>query len=106
MRLHEDQVKQAILHADRDVREAAVYYFSRSFSQDPTIMPLVMLAIEQFGKDDAFEIYSFVDDLVQADNTVRSLIRQVKRYGQPVEGEYRSYGGHQERTGSCRCRRP
>ena len=91
MRLQEEQVKQAILHSDRDVREAAVYYFSRSFSQDPDIMPLAIEAIEQFGKDEAFEIYSFLDDLVQTDDTVLWLIGQVKAYGQPVEGEYGSY---------------
>ena len=41
MRLNEDQVKQAILNSDRDVREAAVYYFSRSYSQDAGIIPAV-----------------------------------------------------------------
>ena len=55
MRLNADQVKQAILHEDRDVREAAVYYFARSFGTDPNIMPLAIQAIEQYGWKDAFE---------------------------------------------------
>ena len=79
MRLQEEQVKQAILNPDRDVREAAVYYFARSFSQDPGIMPLAIQAIEQYGKDDAFERYSFLKDLVQTDETVLWLIAQIKK---------------------------
>jgi len=91
MRLNDDQVKQAILHPDRDVRGAAVYYLARSFCQDPGIMPLAIQAIEQHGKDNAFEIYSFLDDLVQTDETVLWLIGQVTRHGPPDEGEYGSY---------------
>jgi hypothetical protein len=53
MRLPPDKVKEAILHADQDVREAAVYYFARSHSSDPAIMPLVIQAIEKFGFDNA-----------------------------------------------------
>ena len=42
MRLHENQGKLAILHADRDVREAAIHDFGPSFRQDPAIMPLAI----------------------------------------------------------------
>lgn len=79
MRLTEDQVKQAILHNDREVREAAVYYFSRSFSEDSEIMPLAIQAIEQYGWRDAFESYTFIHDLVQTDETVFWLIDQIKK---------------------------
>ena len=51
MRLSADKVKEAILHTDQDVREAAVYYFANSFSSDPPIMPLVIQAIEKFGDE-------------------------------------------------------
>jgi hypothetical protein len=79
MRLTEGQIKQAILHEDQDVREAAVYYFARSYSSDPGIMPLAIQAIEQYGWENAFHIYSFLDDLVQNDETVLWLIRQIKK---------------------------
>lgn len=85
MRLSADQVKQAILHDDRDVREAAVYYFARSFSTDPGIMPLAIQVIERYGWDDGFEFYSFVEDLVQTDETVLWLIAQIKKFGEPDE---------------------
>ncbi len=90
MRLTEEQVKQLIVHDDRDVRDAAVYYFSRSFSTDPGIMPLAIQAIEQYGWENAFEFYSFIQDLVQTDETVLWLIAQLKRYGGSTdEGERR-----------------
>ena len=79
MRLTADQIKQVILHEDQDVREAAVYYFARSYSSDPGIMPLAIQAIEQNGWENAFHIYSFLDDLVQNDETVLWLIRQIKQ---------------------------
>ena len=79
MRLQDDQVKRAILDPDRDVREAAVNYFSRSFSQDPGIMPMAIQAIEQYGKDNAFEGYSFLKDLLQTDETVLWPIAQRKK---------------------------
>jgi hypothetical protein len=79
MRLTEGQIKQAILHEDQDVREAAVYYFARSYSSDPGIMPLAIQAIEKIGSENAFHIYSFLDDLVQNDETVLWLIRQIKK---------------------------
>ena len=68
-----------------ELREAAVYYFGRSYSPDPTLMPLVIQAFEQFGLD-AFEIYSFLDDLVQTDESVAWLIQQIERID-PVADE-------------------
>ena len=79
MRLTELQIKQAILHEDQDVREAAVYYFSRSYSSDPGIMPLAIQAIEQYGWENAFHIFSFMDNLVQTDETVLWLITQIEQ---------------------------
>src|SRR5471032_2806511 len=92
MRLPADKMKQAILHADQDVREAAVYYFARSHSSDPTIMPLVIqaidkLGIDKLGFDKAFETHTFLEDLVQTDETVRWLIQQLKKLGQPANAE-------------------
>ena len=84
MRLPAEKVKEAILHADQDVRVAAVYYFARSHSNDPTIMPLVIQAIEKFGFDNAFQTHSFMEDLVQTDETVRWLIQQLTKLGQPA----------------------
>ena len=92
MRLTEEQVKQAILHEDRDVRDAAVYYFARSFSSDPSIMPLAIQAIDQYGWETAFEFYSFMQQLQQSDETVLWLVSQIKEHGESSE-EYGFRGG-------------
>ena len=64
MRLPAEKIKEAILHPDREVREAAVYYFAQSHSDDPTVMPLVIQAHQRYGLD-AFSTFSFLIDLVQ-----------------------------------------
>jgi hypothetical protein len=73
MRLPADKIKQAIFHPDADVRDAAVFYFARSCLPDPTIMPLAIQAFEQYGLD-AFEIMTFLQGLVQTDETIDWLI--------------------------------
>ena len=84
MRLPADKVKEAILHSDRDVRDAAVFYFANSFSSDPTIMPLVIEAIEKLGFDSAYQTCAFLKNIVQTDESVRWLIQQLKKLGQPA----------------------
>ena len=79
MRLSDDQVKEAILHPNQDVRNLAVLYFSDAFSRDPKVMPLAIEAIERYGWQDAFLYTEYLDDLPQTDDTVRWLIRQLKR---------------------------
>jgi hypothetical protein len=84
MRFPADKIKEAILHADQDVREAAVYYFANSYSPAPTIMSVVIQAIDQFGFENAFGVYSFMQNLVQTEETVHWLIQQLTKLGQPA----------------------
>jgi hypothetical protein len=56
MRLTVEKIKQSILHTDEEVRLTAVSYFADSFSLDPTAMPLVVQAVEKFGRDSSFSI--------------------------------------------------
>ena len=51
MRLPEDKIKEAILHPDIEIRDRAVSYFGKSFSSDLTIMPLVIKAVETYGRE-------------------------------------------------------
>ena len=50
MRYPEDKIKEAILHPDPEIRDRATGYFAKSFSPDPTIMPLVIKAVETYGR--------------------------------------------------------
>ena len=54
-------------------------------------MPLAIQVIEQYGWGDGFEFYSFVEDLVQTDETVLWLIAQVKKYAQATDEAERRY---------------
>lgn len=80
MRLPIESIKAAILNPDQSVREEAVYYFAKSFSPDPGIMPLAIQAIERYGSK-AFETYAFIKDLVQTDETLGWMIREIDRVG-------------------------
>ena len=79
MRLPAEKIKQAILHPDREVCDAAVYYFADAYSADPTIMPLVIQAFDRYGLD-AFSIYSF--ELAQTSDSIVWLMKEIERVGE------------------------
>jgi hypothetical protein len=77
MRLSVEEIKAAILHPDLEVREAAVFYFSKSHSDDPAVMPLVIEAVKRYGLD-AFFTYSFLIGLSHTTESVAWLIHQIE----------------------------
>lgn len=80
MRLPEARVLQGILHADREVRFAALQYFGRSFSRSPAVMPVVIEAFDRWGFADAF-VHKFpISDLVQTNQTIAWAIEQLQRF--------------------------
>ncbi|MGO9111198.1 MAG: SEC-C metal-binding domain-containing protein [Thermoguttaceae bacterium] len=78
MRLHEELIKQGILHSEPDVRSEAVLYFSRSYTHDPSILPLVIEAIERYGWDDAFEVPYCISGLPLNDATLSWVLAQLQ----------------------------
>jgi hypothetical protein len=84
-RLPEDMIKQGIVHPDPAVREIAADYFVNRFSPNPTIVPLVIQAIEQYGRDDAFRSYFFLWQLAHTSQTVAWAVRQLEAIGAPDE---------------------
>lgn len=70
MRLSEEQVKQGILHDDREVRFAALQYFAQAFSRDATVMPVVIEVLREFGRQEAFEFTFPIAELVQTPETI------------------------------------
>jgi hypothetical protein len=79
MRTPESKIKQAILHPEEEMREQALHYFSDAHSQDDTVMPLVIQAVEKYGRDTAFSILRDADHLVQTDATIDWLMRELRR---------------------------
>ncbi len=78
MRLSVDQVRQAILHPDWDVRDMALRYFQESFSTDPAVMPLLIEAVEKYGWAEAFSPAIRIQALGQTTETVAWLVEQLK----------------------------
>ena len=78
MRLSEDKIKAGILHPDRDVRDAAAMYFSRSACCDPSILPLAIEAIEKYGWEKAFLVPPVVEGLPLSDETLPWVLDQLQ----------------------------
>jgi hypothetical protein len=78
MRCPEDKIKEAILHPDIEVRGRAVSYFGESFSADPTIMPLVIKAVETYGRqNDAYRLVGASRHLRQSEETIAWVIGEL-----------------------------
>ena len=56
MRLDEATINAAIQHPEEEVRLTAVDYFSDSYSEDETVRPLVIQAVETYGVETSFKI--------------------------------------------------
>ncbi len=64
MRYPEAKIKEAILHPDIEIRDRATSYFAKSFSSDLSIMPLVIKAVETYGRqNDAYRQIGLSRDL-------------------------------------------
>ena len=74
MRLPEARIKPAILHPESEVRLTAVDYFAGSQSCDPEVMPLVIQAVEEYGRDSSFRLLRYAEHLVQTAATLDWLI--------------------------------
>jgi hypothetical protein len=79
MRLPEAKIKQAILHPEEEVRLTAVSYFADLRSSDPEVMPLVIEAIEKYGRDTSFRILRDAERLVQTPPTLDWLMNELRR---------------------------
>ena len=79
MRLPEARIKQAILHPESEVRLTAVDYFAGSHSCDPEVMPLVIQAVEKYGRDSSFRLLRDAERLTQTDATMDWLLGELRR---------------------------
>lgn len=78
MRYPEDKIKEAILHPDIEIRDRAVMYFAKSFSTDTSIMPLVIKAVETFGREnDAYRLIGASRDLPQTEDSITWVIDEL-----------------------------
>ena len=79
MRLREAKIKEAILHPEEEVRLVAVGYFADSRSPDASVMPLVIQAVEKYGRNSSFLIMREAERLAQTDTTLDWLINELRQ---------------------------
>lgn len=78
MRYPEDKIKEAILHPDIEIRDRAVSYFAKSFSTDTTLMPLVIEAVETYGRqNDAYRLIGASRELPQTEDSIAWVIDEL-----------------------------
>jgi hypothetical protein len=78
MRYPEDNIKEAILHPDVEIRDRAVSYFAKSFSTDTSLMPLVIKAVETYGREnDAYRLIGAARELPQTEATIAWVIDEL-----------------------------
>ena len=89
MRYPEAKIKEAILHPDIEIRDRAVSYFAKSCSSDLTIMPLVIKAVETYGREnDAYRLIGLSRDLPQSEDTIAWVIDELD---DPQSDQYENY---------------
>ena len=91
MRLPDSSIKEAILHPVEMVRDKAVVNFTNIYSADPTIMPLVIEAVERYGREQAFSILRKADRLTQTEATVEWLMNELPRDHEVIEAGEDNY---------------
>jgi hypothetical protein len=78
MRYPEEKIKDAILHPDLEIRDRAVSYFGKASSADTSVMPLVIKAVETYGRqNDAYRLIGAARELPQTEATIAWLIDEL-----------------------------
>jgi hypothetical protein len=75
--LSEDRIREVILDADPEIRQRAVRFFAKSFSTDTSVMPLIIRAVETFGREDAYHLIGLSRDLPQTEDTIDWVIDEL-----------------------------
>jgi hypothetical protein len=78
MRLPESKIKSAILNPEEAVRLTALAYFADSFTTDESLMPLVIEAVEKYGRESAFSILRDAERLPQTETSFNWLLNELQ----------------------------
>ena len=77
MRYPEAKIKEAILHADPEIRARATRYFAKSSCPDPSVMLLVIKSVETYGRKDAYLLIGLSRDLPQSDESIAWIVDEL-----------------------------
>ena len=73
----ESQLKEALLRPEMNVRHRALDYFARGNSSDTSVMPLVIEAIEKFGRQNAGRLIGEARELPQQEATIAWVVGEL-----------------------------
>ena len=79
MQLAETEIQRAILHSDPCARITALQCFSRSFSSDAFVMPLVIEAVETYGRENSVDLVAEGERLPQTESTIDWCLTELRR---------------------------
>ncbi len=79
MRLEENKIKQAILHPESEVRYTAVKYFSDSYSEDRTVIPLVIQAVGKYGWQHSYSLIGLGSTLPHTEESMAWVLNELNR---------------------------
>src|SRR4051794_13711314 len=82
------KIKEAILHPDPEIRDRVTSYFAKSYSPDPSLMPLVIKAVETHGRHDAYRVVGLSRDLRQSEDTIAWVLAELN---DPQTDRYENY---------------
>ena len=88
MRLSVTTIKEAILDSDLEIRQRAISFFAKSYSTDRSLMPLVIKAVETFGRQDAYHLIGLSRDLPQSDETIAWIIDELNNEQDDQQANY------------------
>jgi hypothetical protein len=77
-----------ILHREAEIRERAVDYFADAFSQGTSLVPLVIQAVERYGREGAYHLVGASPNLAHTDETIAWVIDELNRED---AGQYENY---------------
>jgi hypothetical protein len=77
MRFPGEKIKKAILHPDPEIRDRATSYFAESAAPEPAIMPLVIRAVETYGRPEAYRLIGRARALPQTDDTITWILGEL-----------------------------
>ncbi|MCY2986403.1 MAG: hypothetical protein NTY19_00805 [Planctomycetota bacterium] len=88
MRLSEEKIKQAILHPQLEIRQRAVRYFDDCYSEDEGVVPLVIQAVEKYGREDAYQLVGGSVHLRYTEETISWVVEELQ---DPTAERYENY---------------
>lgn len=88
MRLSEEKIKQAILHPQLEIRQRAVRYFDDSYSEDEGVVPLVIQAVEKYGREEAYQLVGGSVNLRHTEETIAWVVEELQ---DPASERYENY---------------